>query len=131
MSGTSSRTRFSLSSLGSFSISSSGADVHEQRVAAAQLDVEHLLGELGHALLVGPGEDDAAPLVLELLLEGDHLAGELPVPDEDHVQRLVQHDLVALADMAGSMSGWRVTRILRPLENTSTVPSSLTPRKVP
>ena len=76
-----------------------GADVHQQRVATAQLDVEHLLGELGHALLVGPGEDDAAALVLELLLEGDHLAGELPVPDEDHVQRLVQHDLVALADL--------------------------------
>ena len=36
-----------------------------------------------------------------MLLEGDHLAGELPVPDEDHVQRLVQHDLVALADDAG------------------------------
>ena len=31
----------------------------------------------------------------------------------------------------GSMSGWRLTRILRPLEKTSTVPSSLIPRKVP
>ncbi len=28
----------------------------------------------------------------------------------------------------GSMSGWRATRILRPPENTSTVPSSLSPR---
>ena len=31
----------------------------------------------------------------------------------------------------GSMSGCRLTRILRPLEKTSTVPSSLTPRNVP
>ena len=31
----------------------------------------------------------------------------------------------------GSMSGCRLTRILRPQEKTSTVPSSLTPRKVP
>ena len=78
-----------------------GAQVHEEGVAGAQLDVEHVLGQLGHALLVGPGEHDAAALVLQPLLEGDHLAGELPVPDEDHVQRLVQHHLVALADEAG------------------------------
>ena len=63
-----------------------GAKIHEQRVAGAQLGIEHLFGELGHALFIGPGEHDAAVLVLELLLEGDHLAGELPVPDEDHVQ---------------------------------------------
>ena len=77
-----------------------GAQVHEEGVAGAQLDVEHVLGELGHALLVGPGEHDATAFVLQPLLEGDHLAGELPVPDEDHVQRLVQHHLVALADDA-------------------------------
>ena len=70
-------------------------------VAGAQLDAEHLLGELGHPLLVGPGEDDAAALVVELLLEGDHLAGELAVADEHHVEALVEHDLVALADGAG------------------------------
>ena len=78
-----------------------GAHVHQQGVAGPQLHAQHVLGELGHPLLVGPGEDDAAPLVLELLLQGDDLAGELPVADEDHVEALVQDDLVALADRAG------------------------------
>ena len=77
------------------------AHVHQQGVAGAELDAQHVLGELGHPLLVGPGEDDAAPLVLELLLQGDHLAGELPVADEDHVEALVEDDLVPLADRAG------------------------------
>ena len=71
--------------------------------------------ELGDPLLVGPGEDDAAALVLEQLFQGDDLAGELPVPDEDHVERLVQHDLVALADRRpGRCRGGARPRILRP-----------------
>ncbi len=78
-----------------------GPGVHEEGVPGPQLDAEHVLGQLGHPLLVGPGEDHAAPLVVELLLEGHHLAGELAVPDEDHVQALVEDDLVPLADGAG------------------------------
>ena len=78
-----------------------GAHVHQQRVAGPQLHAQHVLGELGHPLLVGPGEDHAAPLVLELLLQGHDLAGELPVADEHHVEALVQDDLVALADRSG------------------------------
>ena len=78
-----------------------GAHVHQQRVAGPQLHAEHVLGELGHPLLVGPGEDHAAPLVLELLLQGDDLAGELPVAHEDHVEALVEDDLVPLADRTG------------------------------
>ena len=100
MSGTSSRTSDSLSSLGSFSMSSWVRTSISSESPARSLVAEHLLGQLGHPLLVGPGEDDAAPAVLELLLEGDHLAVHLAVAHQHHVERLVEHHLVALADDA-------------------------------
>ena len=76
------------------------AHVHQERVAGPQLGAHHVLGELRHPLLVGPGVDDAAPPVLELLLQRDDLAGELAVADEDDVEALVEDDLVALADLS-------------------------------
>ncbi len=78
-----------------------GPHVHEQRVAGPELHALHVLGQLGHTLLVGPPEHDAAALVLELLLERHDLTRELPVAHEHHVQALVEHDFVALADGTG------------------------------
>jgi len=37
----------------------------------------------------------------------------LTLPGQDHVQGLVEHDLVAPEELAKSMSGWSETRILR------------------
>ena len=77
-----------------------GAHVEQERVAGAQLRPDHVVGELGHALLVGSGVDDATPLVLELLLERHHLARQLALADQDDVEALVEHHLVALPDGA-------------------------------
>ena len=76
-----------------------GAHVHQQRVPGPEPGAHHVLGELGHPLLVRPGVDDAPAPVLELLLQRDDLAGELPVAHQDHVEALVQDDLVPLADL--------------------------------
>ena len=90
----------SLSSLGSFSIRSCVRTSISSESPARSRTPEHVLGQLGHPLLVGPGEDDAAPPVLELLLQGHDLTRELAVAHQDHVEALVQDDLVALADGA-------------------------------
>ena len=52
---------------------------------------------------------------------------------QDHVERLVEDDLLAPLELGslGSARGAAATRILRPPEKTSTVPSSLRARKVP
>ena len=75
--------------------------VEQQGVAGPQADALHLLGELGHPLLVRPRVDDAALAVLELLLERHDLARQLAVAHEHDVEALVQDDLVALLDLAG------------------------------
>jgi len=56
---------------------------------------EKVVGELDDALLVGPGVHDGAPPVLEKLLERDDLTGVLALAGQDHVQRLVEDDLLA------------------------------------
>ena len=102
------------------------AGLHQHGVAGAQLHAEEAVGQLDHPLLVGPADDDGPPAVLEHLLEGDDLAGVLALAGQDHVERLVEHDLLAAAQLGRRRcSGWSATRILRPPEKTSTVPSSL------
>ncbi len=57
------------------------------------------MGELDHALLVGPGVHDGTPPVLEKLLERDDLTGVLALAGQDHVQGLVEDDLLAPAQL--------------------------------
>ena len=88
--------------------------------------------ELDDPLLVGPADDQRPRAVVEDLLEGDDLAGELGAAGQHDVERLVEHDLGAAPQRRRRRGrGGAATRILRPPENTSTVPSSLRPRSVP
>ncbi len=99
---------------------------------ARSLVAHEPLGQLDHPLLVGPADDDGPVAVVEELLEGDHLAGQLGRAGQHHVERLVEHDLLAPLDqVVADSSGCSATRILRPPEKTSTVPSSLEPSNVP
>ena len=77
------------------------AGLHEHGVAGAQVHAEEVVGELDHALLVGPGEDDGPPAVLEDLLQGDDLTGVLALAGQDDVERLVEDDLLAPAQLDG------------------------------
>ena len=73
----------------------------------------------------------ARDAVLEDLLEHHDLAVALELAGSDDVHRLVEHDLLAGAQLRGSTSGLTTTRILRPEVNTSTEPSSKSSRKTP
>jgi hypothetical protein len=53
------------------------------------------VGELGDPLLVGPADDERPAPVGEHLLEGDDLAGPVGLAGHHHVERLVEHDLLA------------------------------------
>ena len=101
MSGTSSRTSSSLSSLGSFSMRSWVRTSISRESPARSLTPSMSSESSATRSSSARAKIDAAPPVLELLLQGDDLAGELPVADEDHVEALVEDDLVALADGAG------------------------------
>ncbi len=70
-------------------------------VACAHLHVAQRIGDLGHALLVAASVDEGAASVVEHLLQRDHLAGALRVPGLDHVQGLVEDDLVAAEQLGG------------------------------
>ena len=74
------------------------ARVHEERVARPQLDADEVFGDLGDLLLVGPADDEHPLAVLEHLEHRDDLASELGVTDQHDVERLVQDDLLALAE---------------------------------
>ena len=54
-----------------------GAVVEPHRVAGAQMDAAHGVGELADPLLVGPSDDQGPYAVLEHLLDRDDLAGDL------------------------------------------------------
>ena len=109
------------------------AAVHEDVVAGPQgLGADEVLGELDDPLLVGPTHDEGPPAAFEHLVEGDDLAGDLGPAGHHHVERLVEHHLGApLHVVLGRGPGWTETRILRPPEKTSTVPSSLVASRVP
>ena len=89
-------------------------------------------GQAHDALLVGVADAQRTLAVGEHLLEHHDLADGLELEGVDDVERLVEHDLLALAK-AGSTStvGLTLTRSLRPPVKMSMVPSSLAWRKVP
>ena len=72
-----------------------GAAVHQQVLAGAQLHAEQLVAELAHALLVGATDDQRARAVLEQLLVDHDLALDLGPAGEHDVERLVEHDFLA------------------------------------
>ena len=75
------------------------AAFHEEVVAGADLHGLELVGELAHALFVGAADDEGARAVLEQLLERHDLAGDVGGAGEHDVQRLVEHDLLAAAQL--------------------------------
>ena len=75
-----------------------GATVHQHVVAGAQLLADQVVGELAHALLVGPADDQRAVLVLEQLLDDHDLAGDVGGAGEHDVERLVERDFLAALD---------------------------------
>ena len=75
------------------------ARLHEHGVTGAQVHAEEVVGELDHPLLVGPGVDDGPPAVVEELLQGDDLTGVLALAGQDDVERLVEDDLLAPAQL--------------------------------
>ena len=72
------------------------AAVEQQRVAGAQGVGLERVGESDDALLVGVRDDQGALAVGEQLLEHHDLADLLEVERGDDVERLVEHDLLAL-----------------------------------
>jgi hypothetical protein len=72
-----------------------GAAVEQQRVAGAQGHVAQRLGEADDALLVGVGDHQHPVAVGQELLEHDDLADLLELEGGDHVEGLVEHDLLA------------------------------------
>ncbi len=69
--------------------------VQQQRVAGTQGHVAQRLGDADHPLLVGVRDHQDAVAVGEELLEHHDLADLLELEGGDHVQRLVEHDLLA------------------------------------
>ena len=76
-----------------------GARVEQHVLAGAQLHADQVLAELADALLVGATDDERAPPVLEQLLEDHDLALYLGSACEHDVERLVEHDLLAAAQI--------------------------------
>ena len=99
MSGTSSRISSSTSGRGRRSRSRPGARVHEDRVAGADLHADEVLGQLDDPLFVGPADNQGALAVLEQLLQDHDLAGQFGIAGEDHVERLVEDDFLAPAEL--------------------------------
>ena len=73
------------------------ARVEQDGVAVAEPHVAELVEQLDDALLVGAAHDQGAGVV-EALLEGDDLAGELGAAGQHHVERLVEDDLRAAVE---------------------------------
>ena len=81
------------------------ARVQQQRVARAQLDAGEILGNLGHLLFVGAPDDQHPAAVLQHFEHRDDLTAQLRVSGEHDVQRLVQDDLLSLAELVGFETG--------------------------
>ena len=76
------------------------AGLHQKVVAGAEpFSPARPLGELAHPLLVGTADHERAPSAVEQLLERDDLARDVVAPCEHHVERLVQHDLLAALEL--------------------------------
>ena len=107
------------------------ARLQHERIPDAQLLLPQRAGQLDDALLVGVRHHQGAVL-LDEVLEDDDLAGPLELARRDHVERLVEHDLLPGVELRHrSTVGLTETRILRPELTTSTVPSSAGPTKIP
>ena len=103
-----------------------GAGVHQHGVAGAHELAHEGVGQLGHPLLVGPADDDGPRAVVEHLLDGDDLAGRSSgVRASTTLSDSLSTTSAPRVSSSASRSGWTATRILRPPESTSTVPSSL------
>ena len=70
-------------------------------VAGAQLRADQDPGQLADPLLVGPPDHQHPPFVVEELLENHDLTGDLEAPGQDHVQGLVEGDLLAALEGGG------------------------------
>ena len=81
--------------LGHLLVDVAGAGVEQQRVAGPDRVAAQRLREAYDALLVGVRDDQGPLAVLEQLLEHDDLADLLEVEGGDHVEGLVEHDLLA------------------------------------
>ena len=95
MSGTSSSSRSSTSGRGSRSRSrperTSISSVSPDRSRTPRRSSD----ELADPLLVGPADDHGPHAVLHDLLQRDDLAGDVGPASQDHVEALVEHDLLA------------------------------------
>ena len=132
MSGTSSRISSSTSLFGHALVGVARAGLEQQRVAGAQRLLAQDVGEVDDAFLVGVADDQRAVAAVEDLLEHDDLAGPLEAARGDDVHRLVEHDFLAVLELARrSTSGETATRSLRPVVKMSTVPSSNASRNTP
>ena len=72
-----------------------GATLHQEVIAGAQLLAEQRGRELAHALFVGPPDHERAIARLEDLLQHHDLARQLRRAREHDVERLVERDLLA------------------------------------
>ena len=81
--------------LGDALVDVAGPRLQQQRVARAQHRVEQRLGQPDHPLLVGMRDHQRPVAALEQLLEHDDLAHGLVPLGDHHVERLVEHDLLA------------------------------------
>ena len=77
-----------------------GLDVEQQGIPGPEEDVPQRLRELDDPLLVGMGDDDR-PAAFDPLLEGHDLALDLVAAGSDHVEGLVQQQLLALGELGG------------------------------
>ena len=72
-----------------------GARVESHGVAAAQVHAAQRVGQLADALLVGAADHHGAHAVVDQLLDGHDLAGDLRSAGLHDVEALVEHDLGA------------------------------------
>jgi hypothetical protein len=72
-----------------------GAGFEQERVAGADRLVEQRGGELDDPLLVRVGDHERAGPIVQQFLEHDDLADVLVAEGLDHIEGLVQHDLLA------------------------------------
>ena len=80
------------------------AGVHQGVVAGPEALAGEGVGQVDDPLLVGP-PDDQGPTVVHDLLDDHDLAGDLARAGQDHVERLVEHDLAAADQVLGGQLG--------------------------